>query len=660
MKVTVSCAGRFHSFELIEQLEKRGHLHKFLTTTLNDSLLPNRKLPASLEKNVAFQKKVIEIPSPEYIGYAIRKLLLSNRTEGSYLAKDNLYDRAAASRIDRSDIFVGWSHQSLFQLREAKSRGAKTIIERGSTHIEYQQEVLDIERKRIGLPTLADSSVQSMIRDKQLKEYHECDYIMVPSEFARKTFIDRGFAPAKILKNPYGTDLSRFHPFSGREFLKDGTLKVLCVAPIGVQKGSHVLLEAVSALRKQGKKIHLTLIGQIEPEFKQWLNTSNFRSAIDRHIEFVENLQLLDHYHLADVFCLPSIQEGLALVLAEAIASGLPVIASDRTGAEELITHGQSGWIVPAADTNALMAALKEASESREVLVQYAASATDRIQQFSWDSYGERAVAHYEQILDASTSTEGQNFGEFYDEYWKRDTNWTPSHSFTDQQLELHFDDLLKPTDDVLDVGCGDASNYQTWLIKQVGKLTGMDISESGITAARRIGMEAVVHDFSKSFPFESDRFDKAVCIEVLEHLYDPKFCVQEIYRVLKPGGWFIMSVPNNGYHRERLKSLVKAELSTSITDLSNEWKGAHIRFYNQRSITKMLEVAGFKVEDVHSNGDSSIFDSLDAFGGYFTQHATTALRRNLPGILKLQFLEDVWPSLFAPHLIVWASKPTR
>jgi hypothetical protein len=97
--------------------------------------------------------------------------------------------------------------------------------------------------------------------------------------------------------------------------------------------------------------------------------------------------------------------------------------------------------------------------------------------------------------------------------------------------------------------------------------------------------------------------------------------------------------------------------MSTSISDFSNEWKGAHIRFYSMESFTRMLNVCGFSIEGVKSNNDASIFDGLDAFGGYGMQHATTWLRRKLPRIARLGFLEDVWPSLFAPHIIVRARK---
>src|SRR2546430_12386983 len=54
------------------------------------------------------------------------------------LFRSNMYDRSAIKHVPNSDLFVGWASQSLFQLREAKTRGAKTIIERGSTHISEQ------------------------------------------------------------------------------------------------------------------------------------------------------------------------------------------------------------------------------------------------------------------------------------------------------------------------------------------------------------------------------------------------------------------------------------------------------------------------------------------------------------------------------------------
>src|SRR4051812_3384277 len=120
MRVTVSCAGRFHAFNLVEQLHRRGDLDRFITTTLNDRLLPNRALPSSLKGDPEFLKRVVQIPFPEYACYGLRKLPMSDAQSLAYFVKDNSYDQRAVSHIRNSDLFVGWASQSLFQLREAK------------------------------------------------------------------------------------------------------------------------------------------------------------------------------------------------------------------------------------------------------------------------------------------------------------------------------------------------------------------------------------------------------------------------------------------------------------------------------------------------------------------------------------------------------------
>src|SRR4051794_34441600 len=118
MKVTVSVAGRFHAFNLVAELARRGHLHRFITSTLNEKRLPNRRLPESLRNNAEFQQQIREVPLPEYVGYGIRQLPVSDAQSLSYFVKDNMYDRSAIKHVPNSDLFVGWASQSLFQLRE--------------------------------------------------------------------------------------------------------------------------------------------------------------------------------------------------------------------------------------------------------------------------------------------------------------------------------------------------------------------------------------------------------------------------------------------------------------------------------------------------------------------------------------------------------------
>ncbi len=359
-------------------------------------------------------------------------------------------------------------------------------------------------------------------------------------------------------------------------------------------------------------------------------------------------------------------QEGLALVIAEAMASGLPIIASENTGASEFIEGSEAGIIVPPSNSVALETAIADLLDNPEKAQLLGEKAAQKANTFGWEAYGEAIDHTYGKLLNRSELSdkcdqlgdEESEVSSFYNTYWNRAEGWTPTHSFTQAQLDLHFRNAFAPADSVLDAGCGDASNYQAWLVKQVRDLKAIDISETGIENACRMGIDARIHDLSKPFPFPSNSFNGAVCIEVLEHLYDPKFTVGELFRLLKPGGLLVTSVPNNGYFRERLRALTRAEMSTSISDFSNEWSGAHIRFYSLASFRRMLEISGFGVERVRSNEDASIFDGLDAFGGYGMQHLSTFLRRRLPRPLRLAFLEKLWPSMFAPHIIIWARKP--
>ncbi len=671
MRVTISVAGRFHAFHLVEELARRGHLQRFITSTLNANRLPNRALPESLRNDFEFQKRIRQIPLPEYLGYGVRQLPIADSQLLSYFVKDNLFDRSAVKHITNGDLFVGWASQSLFQLREAKTRGALTIIERGSAHISEQYRLIEAERRRFGIAAPKRSRWERLLEEKQLKEYHEADFIMTPSEFARKSFLARGFRPEKILKIPYGVDLDRFYP--RQSITQREVPTILFVGAIGFQKGIPYLLEASNALRKQGRKFRLKLVGRMDRDFEAWLKTSNRGGEIDEHVPFVANHELVRSFHCADMFVLPSVQEGLALVIAEAMASGVPVVASESTGASEFISSGENGIIVPPADAGVLERALSDLLENPERARSLGEKAAAKARTFGWETYGNAIIDTYESLLNRSKSAYLSNqphpsptllqkseeeIAAFYNTYWDRETGWTPTHSFTQPQLDLHFKGAFQPSDSVLDAGCGDASNYQSWLVKQVRDLKAIDISATGIENARRMGIDARVHDLSERFPFENRTFDGAVCIEVLEHLYDPKFTVAELFRVLKPGGLLVTSVPNNGYFRERLRALTRAELSTSVSDFSNEWKGAHIRFYKLASFRRMLEVCGFRIARLRSNADASIFDGLDAFGGYGMQHVSSLLRRRLPRPLRLAFLENVWPSLFAPHLIVWARKP--
>jgi glycosyltransferase involved in cell wall biosynthesis len=105
-------------------------------------------------------------------------------------------------------------------------------------------------------------------------------------------------------------------------------------------------------------------------------------------------------YRRCDVFVLPSFEEGFVRVMLEAAASGLPVIVTPNTGAEDFLSASEpEGWLIPVNDVDALCAAFVDAKADRERTFQLGQRAATRAKLFTWDAYGTTVVANYRQIL---------------------------------------------------------------------------------------------------------------------------------------------------------------------------------------------------------------------------------------------------------------------
>jgi glycosyltransferase involved in cell wall biosynthesis len=99
-----------------------------------------------------------------------------------------------------------------------------------------------------------------------------------------------------------------------------------------------------------------------------------------------------------DVLVLPSYFEGLALVQLEALAAGLPIIATEATGAPDLITDGVEGYIIPTGDGDALRDAMQKFISSPEKAARMSQAARHCAERYSWDAYGERWMGILRQL----------------------------------------------------------------------------------------------------------------------------------------------------------------------------------------------------------------------------------------------------------------------
>lgn len=155
-----------------------------------------------------------------------------------------------------------------------------------------------------------------------------------------------------------GIDLSRFRVRDGERAAPP--LEVLTVGRVVPVKGQSLLVEAVAELGRRGVDVRLTIVGD-GPQLPALRQLAD-RLGVQDRVEFpgaVGQDRIRDYYDRADVFALPSFAEGIPVVLIEAMATGIPIVASRITGIPELVEEGVSGVLVTPGDPDDLTGALE-------------------------------------------------------------------------------------------------------------------------------------------------------------------------------------------------------------------------------------------------------------------------------------------------------------
>ena len=176
------------------------------------------------------------------------------------------------------------------------------------------------------------------------EEYAQADLITVPSTFAYESFVEMGISAQKIRKVSYGADLRRFGKVAEPD---PETFQILFVGQVSFRKGIPYLLEAFENLRHPKKK--MIVVGSVLPEIEQVLQSRSFQDV--QFVGVQPNAQLKEIMSRSHVMILPSLEEGLALVLGEAMACGCPLICSENCGGSDLMSDGREGFVVPIRDS---------------------------------------------------------------------------------------------------------------------------------------------------------------------------------------------------------------------------------------------------------------------------------------------------------------------
>ncbi len=138
----------------------------------------------------------------------------------------------------------------------------------------------------------------------------------------------------------------------------------------------------------------------------------------------------------------------------------------------------------------------------------------------------------------------------------------------------------------ICDIGCG-AGEISRLLSEDGATITCLDGDSNNVKRAREQGFDATVVNLEQGVPLETDHYDLVVMLEVIEHICKAEKLLFEVARILKPGGYLLISTPNIGFPLYRVRFLLTAALFM---------EGVHFRFFNKNSFQHILNDSGFKI----------------------------------------------------------------
>lgn len=209
---------------------------------------------------------------------------------------------------------------------------------------------------------------------------------------------------------PNGVDLGLFSQSNGKPDRVNSNVSVLCVGRLIERKGQHYLLKAFARLLEQhrdlAQDVNLVFVGTGDSYSKLVSLADELhirKSVVFTGVVPRENMPAI--YRSADIFVLPSFNEGMSIALLEAMASCLPVIVTDAGGTAELVQRGVNGLVVPWADSEALAGAIAMLVRDQESRRSMGEAARARAQDFTWSEYAEQHLDLFRQMVQSGGSS---------------------------------------------------------------------------------------------------------------------------------------------------------------------------------------------------------------------------------------------------------------
>jgi glycosyltransferase involved in cell wall biosynthesis len=294
------------------------------------------------------------------------------------------FDRWVAARLRGSGAgaVIACEISALATFRAARELGITTILDAPSIHHLAQDR----------LHGTSDSpDLHRRIAQVKDGEIALADHILTVSELARRTYLDAGVPPEKVHALPLGADTGLFHPAEDGE--EDGFAFLFAGAAIH-RKGFDLLLDAFARVAAEEPEARLRIVGP-RGDASHLLREHPRISVAGP----TDQQGLAVELRRAGCLVLPSRNDSYAMVVAEALASGVPVLVSEMVGAKDLVREGKNGWVVPVEDAGALAGRMLWCVRHRDEVRAMRDECRRSAEAATWPAYHQRLAALMRSIL---------------------------------------------------------------------------------------------------------------------------------------------------------------------------------------------------------------------------------------------------------------------
>ncbi len=331
-------------------------------------------------------KLIVSMPYFDFLFRILAKFSffrIPRRPDGSYswLIYNRLFDYFASVYLyfahPRPTIFYGFEGACLASIKTAKRLGITTVLD--VPIVLGRAQMLELEKEQLGL-----GPPHQPVEFRSYKEVRLADYLITASEATAQSVIELGVKPDKVFIVPFGVDASKFQPAAFKQPNVSHKFKAIFVGQFIYRKGVHYLLEAWKQLNLPNSE--LTIVGPSDTDSPAFIELMRTRYAgIFVEVGSVNQSELAHLLTDADIFVFPSLLEGSARVVYEALASGLPCIVTPEAGS--VVQDGVEGYIIPIQDVVVLKERIRMLYDNPELRRRMGRAARLRAEEFTWERY---------------------------------------------------------------------------------------------------------------------------------------------------------------------------------------------------------------------------------------------------------------------------------